>query len=410
MAKADSEVALDLVLEFDDGTVETISGDKKLEKDWTKVTYDVEKFIDKSIRTISYKMTANEDLNNVAINLGNLSIDDGKTDKAVDVSNLEVESTSFEEDSTLAGIRLTWDATEGEGVHHYEIYKVNSDKSKSYLGATYNTRYFINSLERETDEMESTFEVVSVNNDNVRGKTAKVKVEWPDNTLPKANFRAKSTVVAPGEEVTFENLSNLVTDSYEWTFKGADVEKSTEQNPTVTYSKEGTYDVVLKAKNKKGNDEIVMEGLITVTKAAESGLTNFSLNKNVEASSFVNDAESPKYAVDGDSSTKWCAVGPDKHNITIDLGEVKSINEVRIQHAELGGENPDMNTEEYKIEVSEDGENFTTVFLREGNTLGETIDAFKQVDARYVKLTILKAAQGSDSAARIYGIDVFGLD
>ena len=32
MAKADSEVALDLVLEFDDGTVETILGDKKLEK------------------------------------------------------------------------------------------------------------------------------------------------------------------------------------------------------------------------------------------------------------------------------------------------------------------------------------------------------------------------------------------
>ena len=103
MAKADSEVALDLVLEFDDGTVETISGDKKLEKDWTKVTYDVEKFIDKSIRTISYKMTANEDLNNVAINLGNLSIDDGKTDKAVDVSNLEVESTSFRSEERRVG-------------------------------------------------------------------------------------------------------------------------------------------------------------------------------------------------------------------------------------------------------------------------------------------------------------------
>ena len=258
--------------------------------------------------------------------------------------------------------------------------------------------------------MESTFEVVSVNNDNVRGKSAKVKVEWPDNTLPKANFRAKSTVVAPGESVTFENLSNLVADSYEWTFKGADVETSTEQNPTVTYSNEGTYDVVLKAKNKKGNDEIVIKDLITVTKSAESGLNNLSLNKTVEASSFVNDAEAPKYALDGDPSTKWCAVGPDNHNITIDLGEVKSINEVHIQHAEVGGENPDMNTEEYKIEVSEDGENFTTVSLREGNTLGETVDAFKQVNARYVRLTILKATQGSDSAARIYGIDVFGLE
>ena len=410
MAKADSEVKLDLVLEFDDGTVETISGDKSLENEWTKITYDVEKFMGKSIRTISYKMISNETLNNVAINLGNLSIDDGKIDKAVDVSNLNVESTSFEEDSTLAGIRLTWDSTEGEGEHHYEIYKVNSDKSKSYLGSTYNNRYFINSLERETDEMESTFEVVSVNNDNVRGKSANVKVEWPDNTLPKANFRAKSTVIAPGESVTFENLSNLVSDNYEWKFEGADVETSTEQNPTVTYSNEGTYDVVLKAKNKKGDDEIVINDLITVTSSAKSGLVNFSVNKAVEASSFVNDAEAPKYALDGDSSTKWCAVGPDKHNITIDLGEVKQINEVRIQHAEMGGENPDMNTEEYMIEVSEDGQNFTTVSLREGNALGETVDSFKQVNARYVKLTVLKATQGSDSAARIYGIDVFGLE
>ena len=65
MAKADSEVALDLVLEFDDGTIETISGDKKLEKDWTKVTYDVEKFVDKSIKTISYKMTTSEAANNL---------------------------------------------------------------------------------------------------------------------------------------------------------------------------------------------------------------------------------------------------------------------------------------------------------------------------------------------------------
>ncbi len=258
--------------------------------------------------------------------------------------------------------------------------------------------------------MESTFEVVSVNNDNVRGKSANVKVEWPDNTLPKANFRAKSTVIAPGESVTFENLSNLVSDNYEWKFEGADVETSTEQNPTVTYSNEGTYDVVLKAKNKKGDDEIVINDLITVTSSVKSGLTNFSVNKAVEASSFVNDAEAPKYALDGDSSTKWCAVGPDKHNITIDLGEVKQINEVRIQHAEIGGENPDMNTEEYMIEVSEDGQNFTTVSLREGNALGETVDSFKQVNARYVKLTVLKATQGSDSAARIYGIDVFGLE
>lgn len=410
IAKSDSEVSLDLALEFDDGTVETIKGDKKLGSEWTKVTYDVSKFTDKTVRAISYNIKSEESATGVAINLGNLSFDDGKTDKAVKVSDLKVESTSFEEDSTLAGIRLSWDASEEEGDHHYEIFKVNKDKTKSFLGATYNTKYFINSLQRGVDEMESTFEVIAVNNDNVRGKSSTVKVQWPDNTLPVANFRASTTVVAQGQEIKFENLSNLVSESYEWTFEGADVESSTDENPVVKYSKEGTYSVKLKAKNKKGDNEIVMEDLITVTSKAASGLTNLSLNKATEASSFVNPAEAAEFAVDGDTTTKWCAVGPDKHNITIDLGAVKAISEVKIQHAEIGGENPDMNTEEYMIEVSEDGKNFTQVALREGNSLGETIDAFKQVNARYVKLTILKATQGSDSAARIYGIDVFGIE
>lgn len=410
MARADQEVAFDLVLEFEDGTIETIKGDNKLGSEWTKVTYDIKNYADKTIRSISYAISSEADATGNVVNLGNLSIDDGKTDKAVDVSNLKVESTSFEEDSTLAGIRLSWDASEAEGDNHYEIYKVNKDKTISFLGATYNTRFFINSLQRETEEMESTFQVVSVNDDNVRGKSSTVKVEWPDNTLPMAGFRADKTVIAPGESVTFENLSNLVSENYEWTFVGADIESSTEENPTVVYSNEGTYDVKLKAKNKKGDDEIVLEGLITVTNAAASGLTNVALGVTTEASSFVNDGESPQFAVDGDPSTKWCAVGSEKHNITLDLGTVKTINEVRIQHAEMGGENPDMNTEEYMIEVSEDGTNFTMVTLREGNSLGETVDAFKQIDARFVRLTILKATQGSDSAARIYGVDIFGLE
>lgn len=410
VAKADSEVSLDLILEFHDGTTETITGDKKLGAEWTTVKYDVSKLTDKNIKTISYSIKSDEAVNGATINLGNISIDDGKTDKAVNVSKVKVESTSFEEDSTLAGIRLNWETSEEEGTHHYEIYKVNADKSKSFLGATYNTRYFINSLQRGVDEMESTFEVVSVNNDNIRGKSSRVKVEWPDNTLPVAGFRASNTVVAPGQEIKFENLSNLVSDSYEWTFEGADVESSTDENPVVKYSKEGTYSVKLTAKNKKGKNEVVLEDLITVTNKATSGLTNLSLNMSTEASSFVNPAEAPEFAMDGDKTTKWCAVGPDKHNITVDLGAVKNISEVHIHHAEMGGENPDMNTEEYMIEVSEDGKNFTQVTLREGNSLGETVDAFKQVNARYVKLTILKATQGSDSAARIYSFNVFGLE
>ena len=44
------------------------------------------------------------------------------------------------------------------------------------------------------------------------------------------------------------------------------------------------------------------------------------------------------------------------------------------------------------------------------NTLGTTHDAFAPVNAQYVKLVLNKPTQGSDSAARIYEIEVYGLE
>ncbi|MFD0693949.1 hypothetical protein ACFQZT_07580 [Paenibacillus sp. GCM10027628] len=48
--------------------------------------------------------------------------------------------------------------------------------------------------------------------------------------------------------------------------------------------------------------------------------------------------------------------------------------------------------------------------IETGNTAGETKDAIPLTKARYVKLTILKATQGGDTAARIYEFEVNGLE
>src|SRR5699024_6688427 len=109
-------------------------------------------------------------------------------------------------------------------------------------------------------------------------------------------------------------------------------------------------------------------------------------------------------------SKKWCATGKAPHWITIDLGETKTVSEVSITHAEGGGEGADMNTMEYIISVSNDGENFTDLTHVTKNRAGETTDAFKPVEARYVKLTVVKPTQGSDTSARIYEITVNGYD
>ena len=68
-----------------------------------------------------------------------------------------------------------------------------------------------------------------------------------------------------------------------------------------------------------------------------------------------------------------------------------------------------MNTKSYAILVSEDGAAFEEVRSVTRNVLGTTHDTFAPVKARFVKLVVNKPTQGSDTAARIYEIEVYGL-
>ena len=130
----------------------------------------------------------------------------------------------------------------------------------------------------------------------------------------------------------------------------------------------------------------------------------------MEADSYVNEQERPEFAVDGDRSRKWCAVGSAPHELTLDLGEVHTVSGVKLYHAQAGGEGEDMNTEAYTIFTSLDGERFDEAVRVTGNTAGETEDAFAPVEAQYVRLVVDKPAQGTDSAARIYEMEVYGLE
>ncbi len=94
----------------------------------------------------------------------------------------------------------------------------------------------------------------------------------------------------------------------------------------------------------------------------------------------------------------------------MDLGAVKTVSAVDVYHAEAGGESADMNTKSYAILTSEDGASFEEVRSVTRNTAGTTHDAFAPVKAQFVKLVVNKPTQGSDSAARIYEVEVFGLE
>ncbi|MDO5447225.1 MAG: PKD domain-containing protein [Prevotellaceae bacterium] len=54
--------------------------------------------------------------------------------------------------------------------------------------------------------------------------------------------------------LTFKDLSTGSPDTWAWTFEGTDVATSSEQNPVVTYTSEGTYGLELTVSNAAGSD------------------------------------------------------------------------------------------------------------------------------------------------------------
>lgn len=409
-AKANEPVALNLVLTLSDGSTQVINGDQKVGTEWTKVTFDVSGVAGQTVTSIGIELSADSDVFVMKFLLGQIAVTDGIESGSMSAADLKVDRTNFDDDDCIyTGVCLTW--TGSGDVDHYEIYRVNQDSSVSFLAATPATAYYINALERNDDTNKTNFQVVPVSVTGARGTASNIAtMDWPNNSLPKADFKASATLAAPGQEITFTSLCSANTETLSWEFPGASVETSTDASPVVSYAAEGTYTVKVTAKNASGEAVAEKVDLITVTSKVTGELTLLSQGKDTEASAYVNENEAPPFAVDGDVTKKWCATGTPPHEITIDLGDIKTISEVRISHAEAGGESADMNTKAYTIQVSEDGENFTTVVIVTKNFDGVTSDTFQAIQARYVKLVVEKPTQGSDTAARIYEIEVYGLD
>ena len=226
-----------------------------------------------------------------------------------------------------------------------------------------------------------------------------------------AGFEVSSTFVTPGQEIQLTNTSSVSSTDLEWTFEGANIETSTEENPVISYDKEGVYTISLKAKNKLGEDEEVKTGIITVSNEANNEIVNLSKGKTATASSYTAASEAPEKAIDGITSTKWCATGYNRpHTLYIDLGQEMTVTNVTISHAEIGGEGSGLNTRDYRIEVRKDGNEYVEVANVKENVAGLTSDNVPVSIARYVKLIVDTPTQGGDSAARIYEVEVNGLE
>lgn len=156
---------------------------------------------------------------------------------------------------------------------------------------------------------------------------------------------------------------------------------------------------------KPGTDGSVVKFTIKNEPASQVVGDNLAKNKSATASSTetTDGRFTADKAIDGDTESRWSA-GKDneEEHLTVDLGEVKDINRLRIQWG-------DAFASKYKILVSEDGKEFVEVYATDkGNGGIETLD-FETVKARYVRYEQL-ARWNHPTNGKQYGTSIFELE
>ena len=92
--------------------------------------------------------------------------------------------------------------------------------------------------------------------------------------------------------------------------------------------------------------------------------------------------------------------------VKMDFKENYKISRYVIRHAEAAGLAPQLNSRDFTIETSLDGETWTTIGTHTGNTLPVTDASITPVEARYVRVNVTNA--GTDGFVRIGDIEVYG--
>jgi len=148
----------------------------------------------------------------------------------------------------------------------------------------------------------------------------------------------------------------------------------------------------------------------TVTYAKDSVL-NLALNQTATADSFCAPSQGPANVVNGTVAGgvdgRWCSSGTSKW-LTVDLGQGREIAGIGIDHAGAGGEDPILNTRDYKIQVSTDGLTWRQILAVSGNLDNSTFHLIHE-HARYVRMLITKPTGDATTQAHIYEFKVFGL-
>lgn len=381
---------------------------------WTVADYDLSTLDGKTIYLIALNLKADAEVAAYTLQLGELAVlPAAYAPAAVEVNNLATTSTLGE---AKGDIRLTWDYDYTADFDHFDIYTQSETGERTLVGQTRDEAFYIPTFLRNGTDAYVNVDVVPVMKDMKQQPAKTLKVDFPKATAPVVTFSLGKSYIKVGESTTLTANGTGNPTAYKWTLpEGLKLaEGSTDDQPTITViaTTAGKKKVTVEATNAIGTSTTTAEVLDVMEDDGEMNeVYNVVRGKKVVAySGSTNSTEVPDRIIDGvtnpyATSQKWCNVSSDNW-ATFDCLGAYRIYGFRIYDGNSGPESGVDQIDSYKIQLSNDGENWTTVVDTE-NRADEDIktDYIPPFKARYVKL--IPHVNGT---LRIWEFEVYGKD
>ena len=244
-----------------------------------------------------------------------------------------------------------------------------------------------------------------------KGPDQKDKLDAPTAkaVLGKDEITVSWNVVANADSYVVYRTSPMNTDEEIATVKGTSYTDS-------DLKENGTYTYWVVAVPRDGSDDYTSSEYsaatqeIAYTKIEQGGEENpgeivvdskdLAAGKTATASSSEGDNVDARYAVDGDANTRWSSKFTDDEWISVDLGKVYSVGKVVLTWEAAYGK-------DYDIQVSTDGNNWTTVKKMRDQDGGKHTVEFAAVNARHVRMQGITRATGYGYS--LYSMEVFSV-
>ena len=396
-----------------DGEMITLTNPKTTEKNgWTVSEYDLSSLNGKTVYMIAINMKTDTKVTDYSLSLGELAmLPESYAPAAVTVSNLSTTSVLGEE---KGDIRVTWDYSYNSDFDHFDIYTETADGTRKLVGQTRGGGFYIPPFERNANDEYVNVLVIPVMKDMRQQPAQTLKVNYPTPKVPTVTFKLSKSYINVGETATITAKGTGKPTAWKWTLpEGLELVDGslTDSRITVKGLKSGRQSVTVEATNAVGTSITTKEVLDVMEAGEEKEVYNVVLKKTVVSySGSTNSTEVPSKIIDGverpnSTSDKWCNVSADNW-VIFDLEGAYLVYGFKIFDGNSGPESGVDQIRSYTIELSDDGEHWTTV-VDEEDRESESIktDYIAPYKARYVRLS-----PHVSGTLRIWEFEVFGKD